>query len=199
MLRVAGQRARALNDPQAFASAVLAYEEPRWRLNLDSEQIQRYIRDALDILDNDHSGLQVRLLVNLSRTLLASGEQQELRITVEQALEIARQIEDPVALCDALRIQAQIDRRPETTAARLAAVQEMIATAESIPDQERLADALDLYVYDLLELGQMELADEIIAAQKKVASEIKQPFQMHVASVFQTMRAILRGEFEVAD
>jgi predicted ATPase/DNA-binding XRE family transcriptional regulator len=191
--------ARALGDPQAFARAVLAYEEPRWRLNLDSEQTQRYIREALDNLSQEHSGLQVRLLVNLSRALLASGEQNELRTTVEQALKIARQIEDPEALCEALRIQAQIDRRPETTAARLAAIQELIATAEAIPDQERLADGLDMYVYDLLELGQIELADEMIAAQKKIASEIKQPFQTHIATVFQTMRAILRGEFEAAE
>jgi predicted ATPase/DNA-binding XRE family transcriptional regulator len=191
--------ARALGDPQAFARAVLANEEPRWRLNLDSYQTQLNIREALDILNNDHSGLQARLLVNLSRSLLASGEQNELRTTVEQALAIARQIEDPVALCDALRIQAQIDRRPETADVRLAAIQEMIATAESIPDQERLSDALDLYVYDLLELGQIELADEMIEAQKKVASEIKQPFQIHIATVFRTMRAILRGEFETAE
>jgi transcriptional regulator with XRE-family HTH domain/tetratricopeptide (TPR) repeat protein len=190
--------ARALGDPQAFARAVLANEEPRWRLNLDFHT-QLYIREALDILDNDHSGLKARLLVSLSRSLLAAGEQNELRTTVEQALEIARQIEDPVALCDALRVQAQIDRRPETTDTRLAAIQEMIATAESIPDQERLLDAMDLYVYDLLELGQIELADEIIAAQKKVASEIKQPLQIHIATVFQTMRAILRGEFETAE
>jgi tetratricopeptide (TPR) repeat protein len=193
------ERARALDDPQAFARAVLAYEEPRWRLNLDTEHAHRYIREALDILSQENSGLQVLLLVYLSRSLLASGEKNELRTTVDQALEIARQIEDPLVLFEALRIQALIDRRPETTTARLAAVQEMIATAESIQDQERLADALDLYVYDLLELGQIELADEMIAAQKKIASEVKQPFQMHISTVFQTMRAILRGEFMAAE
>lgn len=193
------ERARALDDPQALAHAVLAYEEPRWRLNLDSQQSQRFIREALNALNKEQSGLQVRLLVSLSRSLLASGEQDELRTTVEKALEIARRMDEPLALCDALRIIAQIDRRPDTTTARLAAIQEMIATAESIPDKERLADGLDLYVYDLLELGQIELADEMIATQRQVASEIKQPFQLHVAAVFQTMRAILRGEFETAE
>ena len=193
------EQARTLDDPRALAQAVLAYEEPRWRLNLNSVKSQRYIREALIALGEEQSGLQVRLLVSLSRSLLASGEQHELHTTVDQALQIARQIDDPLALCDALRIKAQIDRRPETTTARLAAIREMIVVAETISDYERLADGLDLYVYDLLELGQIELADEMIAAQRRAAQEIKQPFQLHVAAVFQTMRAILRGDFESAE
>jgi tetratricopeptide (TPR) repeat protein len=191
--------ARALNEPEVLARAVLAYEEPRWRLNLDSGPSQQYLREALAALGDEQSGLRVRLLVSLSRSLLTAGEQEGLRATVDQALQIAHQIDDPVALCDALRIRAQVDRRPETTADRLAAVEEMIAITKSIGDQERLGDALDLYVYDLLELGHIDRADEAIAAQKRAAEEIKQPFQLHVAAVFQTMRAIMRGEFEKAE
>ncbi|MEJ2351920.1 MAG: BTAD domain-containing putative transcriptional regulator [Anaerolineales bacterium] len=193
------ENARALNDPQALARAVLAHEEPRWRLNLGSELSHQYIREALSDLGEAHSGLQVRLLVSLSRSLLASGEQDELMTTVEQALRIARQINDPLALCDALRIKAHIDRRPESITARLAAIREMIATAESIGDQERLADGLDLYVYDLLEMGRIDLADQMIAAQRRAAGEIKQPFQIHIATVFRTTRAIMRGEFSEAE
>lgn len=191
--------ARTLKDPHALARAVLAYEEPRWRLNLDSELSRSFMREALAALGEEQSGRRVRILVGLSRSLLASGEQQELRATVDQALDIARQVEDPLALCDALRIKAQIDRRPERTATRLAAVREMITTAESIGDQERLADGLDLYIYDMLELGQVDLVDQTIETQRQVAHEIKQPFQMHVAAVFQTMRAIMKGDFGNAE
>ena len=193
------ETARALNDPDALARAALAYEGPRWRLNLDALPSQQFMREALTALGEEESGLRVRLLVGLARSLLASGERDELRTTVDQALQIAHRIDDPVALCDALRITAQIDRRPETTAARLSAAQELIATAESIGDQERLADGLDLSIYDLLELGRIEKVDQMIAAQRRVAEMIKQPFQLHVAAVFQTMRAILRGEFETAE
>ena len=191
--------ARALDDPLALALSVLAYEEPRWRLGLPSELSQQYMREALAALGEEQSGMRVRLLVGLSRTLLAFGEQEELRITVDQALRIAHEIDDPLALCDALRIKAQIDRRPGSTSERLAAIQEMITTAESIGDQERLADGIDLYVYDLLELGQIEQVDKMIVAQRRIAREIKQPFQMHITAVFQTMRAIMRGEFEDAE
>jgi predicted ATPase len=191
--------ARTLADAEAFGVAVLAYEEPRWRLNLAADTSQRYIREALALLGDQESGLRVRLLVSLARTLLASGERLELRQTVAQALHIARRIEDRVALCDALRIFAQIDRRPETTPARLTAIEELLETARSIPDQERLADGLDLYVYDHLELGHIDLVDRAIADQRLLAEEMKQPFQLHVAAVLQTMRAIMRGEFAEAE
>jgi transcriptional regulator with XRE-family HTH domain/tetratricopeptide (TPR) repeat protein len=191
--------ARSLNDPHALSHAVLAYEEPRWRLNLDSQLSQQYLREALIALGDEHSGLRVRLLVGLSRSLLASGEKDELRSTVDQALQISRRIEDPLALCDALRIKAHIDRRPESTSERLATIQELISTAKSINDRERLADGFDLYVYDLIELGQIELADQMIEAQRQIAHAMKQPFQMHVAAVFQVMRAIMYGEFEKAE
>ena len=191
--------ARTLDDPTALARAALAYEEPRWRLNLDAGPSQSFMREALVALGEVESGLRVRLLVGLSRSLLASDEREELRTTVDKALRIARHIDDPLALCDALRIMAHIDRRPEMTDARLSAAQELIATAESIGDQERLADGLDLAIYDLLELGEIEQVDQMIAAQSRAAQEIKQPFQLHVAAVFQTMRAILRGEFENAE
>jgi len=151
------------------------------------------------LLGDEESGLRVRLLVSLARALLASGEQSGLRQAVAQAIQIARRIEDRVALCDALRIFAQIDRRPETTTARLAAIDELLETARSIPDQERLADGLDLYIYDQLELGNIELVDSGIAEQKRLAEEMKQPFQLHVAAVLQTMRAIMRGEFAEAE
>jgi tetratricopeptide (TPR) repeat protein len=193
------EAARTMADPDAFARAVLAYEEPRWRLNLDADSSQRFMREALDMIGQEESALRVRLLVGLSRTLLNSGGQQELRSTVEQALQIARQIDDPAALFDALRINIQIDRRPETTPARLSAIQEMIATAESIGDKERLLDSIDLYMYDLLELGQIDQVDQKIEDLQKVADEIQQPFQLHHALVFRTMRALLKGEFEQAE
>jgi transcriptional regulator with XRE-family HTH domain/tetratricopeptide (TPR) repeat protein len=191
--------ARILGEPEALARAVLAFEEPRWRLNLEAEPSQHYIREALAGLTDSESGLRLRLLVSLSRTLLASGEMAELRTTVSRSLDIARQINDLVALCDALRISAQIDRGPEMASTRLAAVEEMIATAQSIGDEERLADGLGLYVYDQLELGRIDLVDTAIAAQRKIAQEIKQPFQLHIAAVFRTMRAIMQGEFEEAE
>ena len=75
----------------------------------------------------------------------------------------------------------------------------MIATAKSIGDQERLADGLNLNIYDHLELGHVDQIDNAFAARKRIAEEIKQPFQMHVAVVFQTMRVILHVEFKKAE
>ncbi|MDX1614879.1 MAG: AAA family ATPase [Candidatus Promineifilaceae bacterium] len=190
--------ARLLEDPVALARAALAYDGPSWRLGVSRASSEQYAREALLAFEDEESGLRVRLLVNLARILMASSEEEELRETVERAIQMARRVGDSVALYDALRISAQIDRRPANTFVRLEAVDELIATARAIGDQERLADALDLYIYDHLELGHIELVDEAIAAQRRVVEEIRQPFQLHVAATFRTMRAILRGDFAAA-
>jgi DNA-binding SARP family transcriptional activator/tetratricopeptide (TPR) repeat protein len=191
--------AHTLDNSEALARAVLAYEEIRWRLNLNPQLSQKFIREALAAVGEEESALRVILLVNLSRSLLVSGDDLELRETVNKALDIARRINDSLALFEALRIQSQIDRRPESTVTRLSAVQEMISIAKELGHQEKLADGLDLHIYDLLELGQIEQVDQAIAAQHQVAQAIKQPFQLHIAAVFQTMWAILHGDFDEAE
>ncbi|MDT8306759.1 MAG: hypothetical protein RRC07_12555 [Anaerolineae bacterium] len=188
--------ARGLDGPEALARAALAYEEPRWRFNLDATLSRQILREALAAIEDTENALRVRLLVSLARALLGSSEHDELR-AVDQAREMARRINDPVALCDALRIN--IDRRPEATETRLAAAAELIKVAQSLGDKEREADGLDMLIYDHLELGNMEVVDETIAIHRRLAEEIRQPFQLHLAAVFQTMRAITRGEFAEAE
>jgi tetratricopeptide (TPR) repeat protein len=193
------EAARTLDDPRALAQAVLAFDEPRWRLSLNAELSGQYMREALAAMGEEPSAMRARLLVGLSRSLLASGEQEELRVTVDKALRLARQVEDPIALCDALLVKTNLDRSPESTTVRLSSMQELIAIAIVIGDQERLVDGLDLYIYDLLELGKIDLVDKCIEIQRRIAYEVKQPFNVHINTVFQTMRAIMRGNFEAAE
>jgi hypothetical protein len=129
----------------------------------------------------------------VAHALLSSAEHDELRAMVQQALDMAQRVDDPVVLCDPLRISGQIDSRPETTDIRLAIVEEMIATAERIGDLDRLADVYDMYIYDQLELGNIDAADAAIAQQKWVAEGMRQPFQLHVAKAFKMMRALLNA------
>ena len=56
-----------------------------------------------------------------------------------------------------------------------------------------------MYVYEHLELGNIDLVEEGMAQQRRIAEEIKQPLQLHIASVFQTMRLIMQGDFEAAE
>ena len=199
MYETAIELARSLESSDALARAVLAYEEPRWRLDRAVEASQQYLHEALVSLGDKESGLRVSLLVRLARARIGSAGRDELRAMVDQALALARKVDDPVALCDALHTFTQLDRDPKTVVERLAVLEELVATAHSIDDRERLADAYDMFVYEHLELGNSELVDEGMAKQRRIAEEIKQPFQIHIATVFQTMRSILQGDFDAAE
>ena len=178
---------------------VLVYEDPRWRFNLRSKTSEAFLQSALARVGDATSSTRVRLLVILARTKLDSGNFDKLRSMVDEAIELAKEIDDPVALCDALRISLQIGRQPENSAERLATAQQMIAIARRIDDNERLADALGLYLYDLLEIGDIDEARRAGKEQGEVAAKIRLPFQVYMDVVFRTMDAILRGAFEEAE
>ena len=191
--------ARLLDDPLPLARAAIAYEEPRWRFNLPAEPSQAYIRDALAALGEEDSALRVQLLVNLTKASQAPGAEAGLRLLLDQALQVARRINDPVALFDVLRISVNIDRRPEATAARLDDLEELVAIAMELGELGRQGDAYGLLIYDHLELGHIDLVDAAMAQQKRVAEESLQPFQMHMSLALHTMRAILKGSFADAE
>jgi transcriptional regulator with XRE-family HTH domain/tetratricopeptide (TPR) repeat protein len=191
--------ARQLAEPELLARAVLAYEDPRWRFNLPTFQTEQNIREALAAFGETENVLRVRLLVSLSRAMQHTSDRGELLDTVQQALLIARRIEDQLTIFDALRAFIQIDRRPQKSAERLAALEEIIKLSCNIGDHERLADALGLQILEYLELGNIAEVKRIIRWHRDVVEDIKQPFQLHIAAVHKTWLAFLNGEFDRAE
>ena len=191
--------ARELASPEALARAALGYEEPRWRLNLPPEPTVYLLEEALTALGEEDSALRVRVLASLAGALLDTGSRERLAATVKQAIEVARRINNPVALCDALRISVQVDRRPETIVARVAALNEMVRLAEKLGDSERVVFACGLRVYDLLELGDIEAAKADIKTHIQLGEKLRQPVILHASEVYKAMWALLKGRFAEAE
>jgi serine/threonine protein kinase/tetratricopeptide (TPR) repeat protein len=191
--------ARELASPEALARTALGYEEPRWRFNLPPEPIVRLLEEALTVLGEKDSALRVRVLASLARALLDTGSRERLAATVKQAVEVARRINDPVALFDALRISVQVDRQPETIAARVAALTEMVRLAEKLDDRERVVVACGLRLYDLLELGDIEGAEADMKTHVQLGEKLRHVFSLHASEVYQAMWALLKGHFEEAE
>jgi tetratricopeptide (TPR) repeat protein len=191
--------ARELDSPEALALAALEYEEPRWRFNLPPDPVIRLLEEALVALGEEDSALRVRILASLARALLDTGLRERLTATANQAVEIARRINDPVALYDALRISVQVDRRPETIGTRITALNEMVQRAEELDDEERLVVACGIRLYDLLELGEIEAAEADLNTHIQLGPKIKHIFSLHASEVYRAMWALLKGNFEEAE
>ncbi len=198
-LKRSARVARGLASSEALAQAALAYEEPRWRFNLPPDPVARLLEEALEALGETESALRVRILAALARALMDTGLRGRLTATVEQAVDMARRINDPVALYDALRISVQVDRQPETISARITALNEMVQLAESVGDRGRLCVALGMRLYDLLELGEVKAAEADYHAHVQLGQKIRHVFALHASEVYGSTLALLRGRFEEAE
>jgi len=90
-------------------------------------------------------------------------------------------------------------RGPEHPQDRLATAAEIIRLAEAIGDKELVLRGYIWRVVALLELGDIQAVDQDMAAYTQRAEELRQPLYMWVLTIWQAMRAELRGDFAAAE
>ncbi len=116
-----------------------------------------------------------------------------------QAVSMARRINDPLTLYEALHNNVLANRQPEAIAARIATVNEMLHLAEQINDTEKILDTVMLRIYDQLALGNIEKATVDLEVFTRMAHETQQPFYIYHIGVMQTGLLLLAGRFEEAE
>jgi DNA-binding SARP family transcriptional activator/tetratricopeptide (TPR) repeat protein len=185
--------------PQALARAALGYEDSRWRFNLPAEPAAQLLEEALNVLGETEDILKARLWVNLARTHMTTSSPEQFAAMTQQALEIARRVNDPPALFDALYLIVRGDRRPEKSAERKAMLEEMLRLAQRVGDRERIYDSYGFRLQEFLEMGDMvsfQLEDNIIAP---LIQKLRQPFYNYYPSLIQVVMAVLAGRFADAE
>jgi tetratricopeptide (TPR) repeat protein len=191
--------AQALGSPAALARAALGLEEASWRFNLPMDAALQRLRSALAALGPDEPVLRVRLQVSLARASFATTAPEQFAGLSQEALDLARQAGDPVALFNALHIQIWVDRRPERSAARLAAMDEMARGAEAVGDYERLYDTFGWRVQEQLELGAVEALQADYDTLLRLSRRLRQPFHEYWPMCMQTILSLMDGRFDEAE
>ncbi|MCI0695274.1 protein kinase [candidate division KSB1 bacterium] len=187
--------ASALGSPKGLAHAALGYEEARWRFNLPAELAVGLLEDALGALAAEDSVLRVRVLAGLGRALISSSPERSAAL-LQQALGMARRVNDPSALLDTLNVSLYIQGAPEKTEERLAAATEMLRLAQEVGNREKTALAHYYRMYILLALGDIHALDAEIVAHGRLTEKLQQPVYIHGTMISQVMRAMLEGRFE---
>src|SRR5262249_55072592 len=98
----AGRCATDLGDAGALAQAALGYWEAREPMGVvDTTEVQ-LLETALHAVGPEDSAVRARLLLGLSRALLAEADPTRRRGLLEEALAVAQRVGDPGALATAL-------------------------------------------------------------------------------------------------
>ncbi|HXQ96580.1 MAG TPA: hypothetical protein VN800_06625, partial [Candidatus Acidoferrales bacterium] len=158
------------------------------------------LQDALVLLGESDARLTVRLLARLACAWRSSVDHREDSAAfTQQALELARGLDDPATLSYALVGRYWATYWPENLHERLQLARELLAVAERAADSERTVDghwALHVTYSDLAMMAEAKAELEII---RRAATELRLPAHLWGPQTSQTFLALLEGKYERAE
>jgi hypothetical protein len=158
------------------------------------------LEDALVLLGGSEDRLAVRLLARLACAWRSSTEHRgDCAALTQQALELARRLDDPATLSYALVGRYWAMYWPENPHERLEVARDLLAVAEGAADFERTVDghwALYVTYSDLAMISEAKAEREVV---RRAARELRQPAHEWAFQTYDTVLALLEGAYERAE
>jgi hypothetical protein len=197
----AAELARRHGAPEALARAALGYGGRFfWARVGNDPHLISLLQDAVALLGGTNDRLRVRLLTRLACAWRSDRERQEQRRALaQQAVDMARRLDDPATLGYALCGFFWATWLPDNPAERLSVATEMLAVAEAAEDVERTIDAHVMLYHAFMDLGRMAEARARLDGVIKLARELRQPAQLWLTWSSRTLLALLEGDYAFAE
>jgi len=197
----AGELARRIGSPEALAQAGLGLGLEITSGIVDPVQVG-LLEEALATLGEDDSPLRARVLAGLARALVSSPQGERRLALSEDAVRMARRLDDPATLAAVLfgrHLAIWGSERAEVAGERLALATEAVGLAEQIGDRAMALRGRGLRRIDLLELGDLAGYDADLAAAEQAAEELRQLRYRWQLPFAHATRALLAGRFAQAE
>lgn len=191
--------ARRLGAPELLAEAALGYGRYTWTSGAVDSTLVNLLGEALNALGSEDSGLRVDTLTRLASELYYSDEAERPAQLGREALDIARRLDDPVALSIAVETMAVATAGPDNARERLEAGTEVIRLAERTGDRERTLVGHSHRADAFLALGEMMAADQELETYSRLAGELQQSAHVWYATVLRATQASVTGRFDEAE
>ena len=190
--------ARELGNTDLLARAALAsgtWSTTLFGANVDAE-IVALLQEALAAVGDRDGGVRAALLARLAQELAASERRDRSLALCEEAIEVARRVDDAGAMVSALWTKHQLLWGPHDVEERLDAASEIVRLAEKAGALDWALSAREFRLSALIELGRIDLADHEIetyaALQERAGS-------LGTIERYRAMRCLMRGDFERAE
>jgi AAA ATPase-like protein len=195
-LLAAIELARVIGDTELLARAALSLGGFGLSPGMVDDDLVAVLEEALQGLSPDGGALRARLLVRLAVALYYSDAAQRREELVQEALGIARGLDDPPTLAYVLD-QGQIATNgPDTTERGLAWALELFALADTAGDPEIAVRARSSQIDLLLELDDVAGADMAIEALARIATESRDPRARAYIPLHRARRAMISGRLD---
>jgi hypothetical protein len=198
---VAVDLARRAGDAEALARAAIGYGGRfPWARAGNDQHLIPMLQDALVMLGGTDDRLRVRLLTRLAGAWRSDPDRQEQRRALsQQAVDMARRLDDPATLGYALVGFFWAVWLPDNADERLAVANEMLAVAEAAQDVERTIDAHQMMYLVFTDLCRMAEARARMAMVMKLARELRQPAQLWLMLASRATQALMEGDYALAE
>ena len=193
----AAEAAERCGNAEILAEAALGYEHPRYRYNLPAEVTLDLLGRALAALPARDSPLRVRVLAGFARATGSSEASSRAIAMSDEAIAIARRLNDLQALVEAIFMHILLDQSPSQVLQRLEVVEELVELARQLGDKRMLLDALEIRYMHRLALGRVT-ADGFLAEHERLAAELRDPFYLYTTASIRVCSEFMAGRFAAA-
>jgi tetratricopeptide (TPR) repeat protein len=188
--------ARRAGDADLLARAALSLGGFGLSPGMVDDDLVAVLEEALHALPPDGSALRARLLVRLAVALYYSDAAQRREDLVQEALGIARGLDDTPTLAYVLE-QGQIATNgPDTAERGVAWAQELFAVADDANDPELSVRARSWQIDLLLELDDIAGADMAIEELDRIATDSRDPRARAYIPLHRARRAMISGNLD---
>jgi DNA-binding SARP family transcriptional activator len=186
---------------EQLAQAALGYGgRIVWEVSRDDDRLIPLLEQALATLPPEDGRLRVRLLARLAGPLRDACFPTERRHAIaDEALAMARRLEDPPTLAYAIAAYLPAHMSPASTHRMIELATELIDVATALGERERAVEGYLCRACALLELGEVDRAKDDAVKLARLAEELRQPSQLLYAASLLGHLALLTGNFHEAE
>ncbi len=189
--------ARERRDAELLARAAIGYEEASWRPTFHQDAPE-LLEEAATALGDQDSRLRVGLLSGLARALDMRGQQERGAIVRENAIELARRLDDREGLATVL-VRSYWSRGRTPIDRVLLMLTEAKSLGEELGNVELQAEAISWRVPTFVAIADIRSARREVVALREIAQVTRQPFQLHVAEHYGAAIALSDGRLTDAE
>jgi DNA-binding SARP family transcriptional activator len=193
--------AKNLHDVGGLARAALANTRSliySTTGEVDYERIAA-LEAALEMTPEAESATRARLLATLGLELVWDPGIARRVALSDEALSIARRVDDRAVLADVLLARYFTIGTPGNLDERLSNTTHLLAVAEHLGDKLMMSRALALAFRAAMETGNIEDATRCQQANEQLAAELRQPVLHHLAALENAGLALLAGRLDEAE
>ena len=164
------------------------------------EPLLALLEEALGLIEPGDSVLRVELLSAITTRVMWRDPHGEAADLAAEAVAMAKRLGDDHALAAAVMAeQFVLSGTPESPRDRLANAELLIEVAGRSGDLDLAVRGYAYKLHCMLELGDVEQAEEVYRDYARVARELRQPQHLWHLPLFQGVQAMMDGRFEEAE